>query len=214
MGVNTTLKEKTLGEVDRVCLYTAFGHPHTSCGCFEGLAFYIPEVDGMGLVYRDFKGKAINGLSFSSMADSTAGGRQVDGFHGVSIEYLRSPKFLQVDGGWNRIVWMPSNIKERVKDFIPKDVFDKIATEKDVETIDQLKNFLQNKKHPVIQTWKDEEKVAEKFIPGITEEVVVTQAPTMPISGIPVAAGGFKIILKDAKIVAKKLIIRKETKEE
>ena len=34
---------KTLGEIDRVWLYTAFGYPHTSCGCFEGLAFYIPE---------------------------------------------------------------------------------------------------------------------------------------------------------------------------
>ncbi len=130
-GANESLKEKTLGEVDRVWLYSAFGYPHTSCGCFEGLAFYIPEVDGLGLVYRDFKGRTVNGLPFATMADSAAGGRQVDGFHGVSIEYLRSPKFLQVDGGWNRIVWMPSSIKERVKDYIPADVVNKISTEKD-----------------------------------------------------------------------------------
>jgi acetyl-CoA decarbonylase/synthase complex subunit beta len=85
-GANEALKEKTLGEIDRVWLYTAFDYPHTSCGCFEGLAFYIPEVEGLGLVYRDYKGQSVNGLPFATMADSAAGGRQVDGFHGVSIE--------------------------------------------------------------------------------------------------------------------------------
>jgi acetyl-CoA decarbonylase/synthase complex subunit beta len=212
-GVNKALKEKTLGGVDRVQLYTAFGYPHTSCGCFEGLAFYIPEVDGMGLVYRDFKGKAVNGLPFAAMADSTAGGRQVDGFHGVSIEYLRSPKFLQVEGGWRRIVWIPSNIKERVKDFIPQDLLDKIATEKDVETIDQLKEFLTEKGHPIVERWKAEEEAAEKIVPE-SKEVVIPQATSIPVSGIPIAAGGIKIILQNAKIVAEKLIIRVEKKEE
>ena len=207
-GVNQTVKEKTLGAINQVWLYTAFGYPHTSCGCFEGLAFYIPEVDGLGLVYRDFKGKTVNGLPFSTMADSTAGGRQIDGFHGVSIEYLRSPKFLQVDGGWKRIVWMPSNIKERVKDFIPADLVDKIATEKDVETLDQLRDFLTSKSHPVIERWKAEEKAVVEVVPKEAPEIVVSQVQSIPISGIPVAAGGFKIILKDAKIVAKKLIIR------
>ena len=209
-GVNKTLKEKTLGGVERVQLYTAFGYPHTSCGCFEGLAFYIPEVDGMGLVYRDFKGKVVNGLPFAAMADSTAGGRQVDGFHGVSIEYLRSPKFLQVDGGWKRIVWMPSNIKERVKDFIPTDLYDKIATELDVETVDQLKEYLKNTGHPIVEQWTAEEKI----VPEEAKEVIVPQSRSIPISGIPMATGGFKIILKNAKIVAKKLIIRVEKKEE
>jgi len=212
-GVNQVLKEKTLGAVERVQLYTAFGFPHTSCGCFEGLAFYIPEVDGMGLVYRDFKGKAVNGLPFAVMADSTAGGRQVDGFHGVSIEYLRSPKFLQVDGGWSRIVWMPSNIKERVKDFIPTDFVDKIATEKDAETIDQLKEFLTKKAHPIVERWAAEETAVEAVVPK-AKEVVRPQAQAIPVSGIPLAAGGIKIILKDAKIVAKSLIIRVEKKEE
>jgi acetyl-CoA decarbonylase/synthase complex subunit beta len=211
-GANESLKEKTLGEIDRVWLYTAFGYPHTSCGCFEGLAFYIPEVEGLGLVYRDFKGKTVNGLPFATMADSAAGGRQVDGFHGVSIEYLRSPKFLQVDGGWNRIVWMPSNIKERVRDYIPADVVNKIATEEDVETLEQLKEFLEHQNHPVLERWQVEEALE---VP-ISEERTETTAPQMtsiPISGIPMAAGGFKIILKDAKIIAKKLIIRADKKE-
>ena len=209
-GANQVVKEKSLGAISRVWLYTAFGYPHTSCGCFEGLAFYVPEVDGMGLVYRDFKGKAVNGLPFTTMADSAAGGRQVDGFHGVSIEYLRSPKFLQVDGGWERIVWLPSNIKERVKDFIPKDVVDKIATEKDVETVDQLKDFLKGKDHPIVKRWQAAEAVVEERARKEVPEMVVGQAQSIPLAGMPVATGGFKIILKDAKIVAKKLTIRME----
>ncbi|RLI45513.1 CO dehydrogenase/CO-methylating acetyl-CoA synthase complex subunit beta [Candidatus Bathyarchaeota archaeon] len=211
-GANESLKEKTLGEIDRVWLYSAFGYPHTSCGCFEGLAFYIPEVDGLGLVYRDFKGRTVNGLPFATMADSAAGGRQVDGFHGVSIEYLRSPKFLQVDGGWNRIVWMPSSIKERVKDYIPADVVNKISTEKDVETLDQLKEFLERQEHPIIERWQDE----EEPVLTLSEEgakLTVPQITSIPISGIPTATGGFTIILKNAKIIAKKLIIRSEKKK-
>jgi len=212
-GANEVVQEKSLGAIERVWLYTAFGYPHTSCGCFEGLAFYIPEVDGLGLVYRDFKGPTVNGLPFATMADSTAGGRQVDGFHGVSIEYLRSPKFLQADGGWNRIVWMPSNIKDRVKDFILEDVVDKIATEKDVENVTQLKDFLQRQNHPVVKTWVTEETAAIEATPPEAAQVVLKQAASLPLSGLPMIAGGFQITLKDAKIVAKKLIIRREAKE-
>jgi len=101
-GADKTVKENTMGEITRIQLYTAQHkpeqelYPHTSCGCFEAISFYIPEVDGMGIVHRGFKEITVNGLPFSTMADSTAGGRQVDGFHGLSIEYMRSPKFLQV----------------------------------------------------------------------------------------------------------------------
>jgi len=208
-GTNATLKEKSMGEVTRVWLYTAFDYPHTSCGCFEGIAFYIPEVDGLGVVHRGFRDVTVNGLPFSTMADSTAGGRQVDGFHGVSIEYMRSPKFLQVDGGWDRVVWMPASIKERVKDFIPKEVVDKIATENDVKTIDELKGFLESSGHPVVERWKV---VPAEIVPKVKEE----EAPTVPVTAVPtmpIAAGGFKIILKDAKIHARRIIIRAAEKE-
>ncbi len=207
-GVNQAVKEKSLGAVNRIWLYTAFDSPHTSCGCFEGLAFYIPEVDGLGLVHRDFKGKTVNGLPFATMADSTAGGRQVDGFHGISIEYLRSPKFLQVDGGWERIVWMPSDVKERVKEFIPKELADKIATEKDVETIEQLKEFLNSRGHPIVKRWKAAEAAPKEPTPREEPEASVGEAQAIHVAELPLSVGGFRIILKDARIVAKKLIIR------
>jgi acetyl-CoA decarbonylase/synthase complex subunit beta len=206
-GANEIMREKTLGAIDRVWLYSAFGYPHTSCGCFEGLAFFIPEVEGLGLVFRDFQGKTVNGLAFSTMADSAAGGRQVDGFHGVSIEYLRSPKFLQADGGWNRVVWLPSAVKERVRDFIPTDLVDKIATENDVETLAQLRAFLQDRAHPIVNRWVSEDESPEEIE---TEAITVSsqQIPTIPLHDVPITVGGFKIILKDAKIIARKMIIR------
>ena len=213
LGTNESLKKNTMGTITRVCLYTAFGHPHTSCGCFEATAFYIPEVDGLGIIHRGFKGVAVNGLTFSAIADSTAGGRQVDGFHGISFEYMRSPKFLQADGGWNRIVWIPESAKERVKDFIPKDVVDKIATEKDATKVDQLKAFLKEKGHPVIERWeaKPVEVLAEKEekVEVPTEVGALISAPVLTTTPI---AGGFKIVLKNAKIHAK--VVRIKSKKE
>lgn len=219
-GANEAIKLKSGGEVTRVWLYSAFGYPHTSCGCFEAVAFYIPEVDGMGVIDRSFQGTAPNGLPFTTLADSTAGGRQVEGFYGVSIEFMRSPKFLQTDGGWNRIVWLPQTLKDRVKDFIPKDLADKISTEKDVTNIEELKTFLETKGHPLVEKWKAPrvEVVAEKPAEEEKEKVegpTIVQAP-MPLSTVPISVasgtGGFKIILRNAKIHAKVIRIRSREK--
>jgi len=206
-GVNETVKKKSLGEVTRVWLYTGFGYPHTSCGCFEACAFYIPEVDGFGIVHRGYKELTVNGLPFSTIADSTAGGRQVDGFHGLSVEYLRSPKLLQADGGWNRIVWLPESIKERVKDFVPKELLDKIATENEAKTVGDLKTFLESRSHPVVERWKAKP-VEVATAPEAVEEEELAPKPVAELPTVPLAAGGFKIILKDAKIYAKRVIIR------
>lgn len=207
-GANSSLKENTMGEITQVWLYTAFGYPHTSCGCFEAVAFYIPEVDGLGIVHRGFRETTVNGLPFSTMADSTAGGRQVDGFHGISIEYMRSPKFLQVDGGWNRIVWMPASIKERIKTFIPKDVIETIATENEAKTVDELKIFLEKMEHPIVKRWK----AAPAQIAPEEEKEVVVAPPGISLHELPITTGGYMIILKEPRIYAKKVIIRKVEK--
>jgi acetyl-CoA decarbonylase/synthase complex subunit beta len=207
-GVNQIYTEKSLGKVTEVALYSAFEKPHTSCGCFEAIAFVIPEVDGLGLVHRDFKGDAVNGLPFSSMADSTAGGRQIPGFHGVSIEYMRSPKFLQVDDGWNRIVWYPKSIKDRVYDFIPEDVRDKIPTENDVTTIDELKSYLKEHNHPVVERWVEFEEEEELAVPAeVGEEYMAV--PGQFTATMPGVGGGIELIFKNAKIYAEKIIIKR-----
>ena len=208
-GVNEAAKKRSMGEVNQVWLYTAFDHPHTSCGCFEAVTFYVPEVDGLAVVHRSFKGPAVNGLPFSTLADSAAGGRQIDGFHGMSIEYMRSKKFFAADGGWNRIVWVPKEVKERVKDFIPAELVDKVATEEDAKNVDELKAFLKAKNHPVVARWAAEEAPAQEAqAVQVTEEAVGTMMPVATAGTLPIMAGGFRIILKDAKIYANKVIIQ------
>jgi acetyl-CoA decarbonylase/synthase complex subunit beta len=198
-GVNESAKVRSMGEVNRVQLYSGFGYPHTSCGCFEGIAFYIPEVEGFGIVIRGFRDKTVNGLGFSTMADSTAGGRQVEGFHGISIEYMRSRKFMHADGGYDRIVWMPFEIKEKIRSFIPEGVFEKIATEKDVSSIPELKEFLITHRHPVTRRWEAAEP---------SDALSALQIPVFSGGDIPITAGGFRIILKNARITAEKIIIQ------
>ena len=197
-GINESAKKRSMGEVNRVQLYTAFDYPHTSCGCFEGIAFYIPEVEGFGVVLRGFRDVTVNGLAFSTMADSTAGGRQIDGFHGISVEYMRSGKFLHADGGYNRVVWMPAETKEKLLPFIPEQVRESIATERDVSTISELKVFLQEHHHPVTARWAAEE--------GESSDTILS-SKVFSAGDIPLTVGGFKIILKNARITADKVII-------
>jgi acetyl-CoA decarbonylase/synthase complex subunit beta len=124
-NVNAVVNEKSQGTVERVFLHSVFEYPHTSCGCFEAVAFYIPELDGIGIVDRDFNGETPLGIPFSAMAGQCSGGKQVEGFTGLSLEYMRSPKFLQADGAFERIVWLPKEIKDAVEDYIPEDIRDK-----------------------------------------------------------------------------------------
>lgn len=147
-GINQNSVERSLGEYDQVYLHSAFEHPHTSCGCFQSICFYIPEVDAFGIVHRDFAGPTVAGEPFSRMAGTTSGGRQVEGSLGMALEYLKSPKFIQADGGMYRMVWMPKEIKERYKDYIPADLYDKIATEDDARDADALTAFLESAGHP------------------------------------------------------------------
>jgi acetyl-CoA decarbonylase/synthase complex subunit beta len=213
-GVNEIAKSLSSGEYDRIKLHSFFEYPHTSCGCFEVVGFYIPEVDGIGWVDRDFAATAPNGLPFSTMAGQTGGGKQVVGFLGIGINYFRSPKFIQSDGGWDRVVWLPKHLKDRVLSDIPEDIADRIATEEDVSDLESLKNFLIEKNHPVVKRWasEDEEEVIEEVADETAamsrmQATVPVNFPALPqMTG---GTGGVKIILKNAKVTVDKIIIKK-----
>jgi acetyl-CoA decarbonylase/synthase complex subunit beta len=150
-GLDQVVAERSLGEYNQVYLHSAFEHPHTSCGCFQAILFYIPEVDAFGIVHRDYVGPTVIGEPFSKMAGVTSGGRQVEGACGMALELIRSPKFFQADGGLRRVVWMPKDIKERYKEVIPEGLNDKIATEDDVKSADELVAFLDKVGHPWVK---------------------------------------------------------------
>jgi acetyl-CoA decarbonylase/synthase complex subunit beta len=123
---------------------------------------------------------------------------------------MRSPRFLLADGGWNRIVWMPAEIRERIKDYMPPEIILKIATENDVKSLDELKAFLKTKEHPIIKTWIETSAAATPENTGeITVPTLELPGDFAPIQGLP-AGMSFKIILKNAKIKAEKMIIKAE----
>lgn len=149
-GVNEVVAQRSLGRNSVYCLHSALENPHTACGCFQSICFYIPEVDGFGIVHRDFVGDTVVGSRFSGMAGEASGGRQQEGYLGMAVSYLNSPKFIISDGGWKRVVWVPKAIKEEVKDSIPEEMYGKIATEEDVKNVDELVEFLQKVEHPLM----------------------------------------------------------------
>ncbi|MHA1340356.1 MAG: CO dehydrogenase/CO-methylating acetyl-CoA synthase complex subunit beta [Promethearchaeota archaeon] len=215
-GINDMIKGQSLGEISRIFLYSGLEYPHTSCGCFEAIAFYIPEVEGYGVVDRNYPNPTVNGLPFSTMANSTGGGNQVPGFNGISIEYMRSPRFFQYDDGWERFVWLPKAVKERIIEYIPEELRDKIATEEDAQDIESLKEFLDKVDHPVKKRWVEEEEEEEEeegayempqMVPGEGANFALS---TMQLPGVPAAGGfGFKIILNNVKIHAESITIKK-----
>lgn len=147
-GVNEAVAEKTMGASKEFYLYSAFDKPHSGCGCFQTVLFYIPEVDGFGVVHREYPDETVTGQTFSTMAGEVSGGRQIEGMIGIGIEFLRSPKFMLADGGHKRLMWLPKELKERVKEGIPEELLDKIATEEDVSNVEELEEFLGRVGHP------------------------------------------------------------------
>ena len=236
-GVNEAAVRLSSGEYNSIKLHSFLEKPHTSCGCFEVAGFYIPEVDGMGWVHRGSKvSETPIGLPFSTIAGSVGGGKQVKGFLGIGIQYFYSPKFMQYDGGWRRVVWMASDLKERVAEAIPAEMKDKIATEKDVRDIESLREFLQKVDHPVVSgviREVDGERITEGWAvaaaeevaapPAVVEEEVhveagVPSAAQVSLASIPMVASGaganspIKITLKDADISIGKIIVRRKEK--
>ena len=157
-GVNRFVRKASHGEVDRCTLYSVMEYPMTCCGCFEAIALMLPEVNGIMVVNREFKGETPSGMSFSTLAGTIGGGAQTPGFAGISKNYILSDRFLQGEGGIERLVWIPSQLKEELKNRLVQklnekglgDFFDKIADETKAKTIEELMVYLEKIGHPAL----------------------------------------------------------------
>jgi acetyl-CoA decarbonylase/synthase complex subunit beta/acetyl-CoA synthase len=157
-GVNRFVRKASHGEVDRCSLYSVMEFPMTCCGCFEAIALMLPEVNGIMVVNREFKGITPSGMSFSTLAGTIGGGAQTPGFAGISKNYILSDRFLQGEGGIERLVWMPSQLKEELKNRLVQKLtgkglsgfFDKIADETKATTIEELMVYLEKAGHPAL----------------------------------------------------------------
>ncbi len=213
-GINEMITKRSLGDITRIYLYSGMEFPHTSCGCFEAIDFFIPETGvGHGIIDRNHDGVAINGLPFSAMANQTGGGKQLPGFNGISIQYIISPKFQQYDGGIYNTVWMGKTVKERVYEFLPEDLRDKIATEDEVANLSDLPAWLEKVQHQIINT--EEYKAATGEGEEEEEEEWEEEGAMVPMGTVGMTipgvggTGGFKIILKNCRIKCDTLIIKK-----
>jgi CO dehydrogenase/acetyl-CoA synthase beta subunit len=81
---------------------------------------------------------------------------------------------------------MPSELKQRVLDAIPLELRDKIATEKEVTSIEELKKFLVEKGHPIVQKLRERERAEEKKKEKV-EEKAPSITPTPPTPALPQA---------------------------
>ena len=157
-GVNDYLKLKSHGNLERFNAYSMIEDPMTSCGCFECITVILPETNGVMIVNREFTEMTPVGMTFSTMAGQVGGGIQTPGFIGMGKMYITSEKFISADGGIKRVVWMPKELKEEIKEKLEKrladigepELIDKIATEKDAVISDELVKFLQAKGHPAL----------------------------------------------------------------
>ena len=157
--VNKTVHEATHGAVESVTLYSILEDPMTSCGCFECICGIEPASNGFIVVNREYAGMTPAGMTFGELASCTGGGVQTPGYMGHGRHFISSKKFIHAEGGIERIVWMPKELKDDVAEKLNKtakelygiDNFtDYIADETICTECDQLMEFLTEKNHPVL----------------------------------------------------------------
>lgn len=158
-GVNEYLEVASNGNLQRFNAYSIMEDPMTSCGCFECITAILPETNGVMIAGREYTEMTPIGMTFSTMAGQLGGGVQTPGFIGMGKLYITSGKFISAEGGIERVVWMPKQLKEEISERLEKrleeigkaDLLDKIATEEDATTSEELLEFLQKGGHPVLE---------------------------------------------------------------
>jgi len=139
--------------------YSIMNKPMTSCGCFEAICAYVPELNGVMVVNREYSGETPVGMTFSTLAGNVGGGQQTPGFIGVGKVFLTSKKFLFAEGGFKRLVWMPRELKSQLERDLKirfeeqgaTDLFEKIADETIGCEIAEVKKYLEKVKHPALE---------------------------------------------------------------
>jgi len=157
--INAFVLKTSGGGVERMSQYSMITDPMTSCGCFECIAAVLPSTGGIMIVNREYTEMTPCGMKFSTLAGTVGGGNQTPGFIGHSKHYINSRKFIGAEGGIQRIVWMPTMLKEEIKaSFIKRadelelggeQFLAKIADETTATTEEEVLEFITKAEHPV-----------------------------------------------------------------
>ena len=158
--VDEAIAKYSHGELERVTLYSLFEDPMTSCGCFECICGVEPVSMGVVITSREHAGMTPLGMSFSDMASMTGGGVQTPGFMGHGKQFIFSKKFIAAEGGPGRIVWMPKDLKEQVRERLDATALELYGVENFTDMIadetvctedpEELLNYLSEVGHPVL----------------------------------------------------------------
>ena len=157
--VNEAVQRLSQGALEDVSLYSIIEKPMTSCGCFECICGIEPLSNGVCIANREYAGMTPIGMTFPELASMTGGGVQTPGFMGHGKHFIASKKFMKAEGGIERIVWMPKDLKEQVKDRLnatAKELYgidnftDMIGDETVAEDPETLLEFLTEKGHPAL----------------------------------------------------------------
>jgi len=157
-GVNDFVLKASRGKIDHYNFYSLVNDPMTTCGCCEAIAAVLPMCNGVMTVNRDYTGETPCGMKFTTLAGTIGGGLSTPGFVGHGKYNITQRKFLIGDGGLLRMVWMPTSLKEEIKERFGKraeelgvpDLFDKVADETVGITEEEILPFLQEKGHPAL----------------------------------------------------------------
>ncbi|MBU0490322.1 MAG: CO dehydrogenase/CO-methylating acetyl-CoA synthase complex subunit beta [Chloroflexi bacterium] len=144
--------------VERVTMYSIMDAPMTACGCFECIVMLLPEANGVMVVSREDPSMTPCGMTFSTLAGTAGGGLQTPGVMGVGKYYLTSKKFMSAEGGFKRVVWMSSFLKESMAEELKAvaeregdpDLVSKIADETICTDVDGLLPYLEEQGHPAL----------------------------------------------------------------
>lgn len=157
--VNEAVRKFSQGALEDVSLYSIMEKPMTSCGCFECICGIEPFSNGVIITNREYAGMTPLGMTFSELASMTGGGVQTPGFMGHGKHFIASKKFMKAEGGVERIVWMPKELKDTVAEKLnatAKEVYgidnftDMIGDETIATDPETLVAFLTEKGHPAL----------------------------------------------------------------
>lgn len=157
-GPNQFAEQASHGTVHEVAIYSIMENPMTACGCFECIVMVIPEANGVMVVSREDPSMTPAGMTFSTLAGLAGGGQQTPGVMGVGKYYLTSPRFISADGGFKRVVWMSSFLKQTMAEELARvaeregdpDLINKIADETICTDVDGLLAYLTEVGHPAL----------------------------------------------------------------
>ena len=101
-------------------------------------------------------------MTFSTLAGSVGGGQQTPGFMGCGKVYIASRKFLSAEGGHRRIVWMPQELKETLREDLSchrraagrrRTSSTRSPTRRSATDADAVRAFMEKVGHPALALW-------------------------------------------------------------